>query len=84
MTTLAMNKIVSRGKKQIVRTIGKADRTLLFILLALIVFGSVMVFSASTAYSSIRFVGAEGVLRGDTVTLSSPIPPYSSAAFEVK
>ena len=55
MTTLAMNKIVSRGKKQIIRTIGKADRTLLFILLALIVFGSVMVFSASTAYSSIRF-----------------------------
>ena len=36
------------------------------------------------AYSSIRFAGTEGVLRGDTVTLSSPIPPYSSAAFEVK
>ena len=36
------------------------------------------------AYSSIRFVDTQGTLREDTVTLSSPIPPYSSVAFEVK
>lgn len=36
------------------------------------------------AYRSIRFVGCEGRLEGDTVYLSNPIPAYEYVAFEVE
>jgi hypothetical protein len=35
-------------------------------------------------YASIRFEGTAGTLQGRTVALSSPIPPFSYVAFEVK
>ncbi len=37
----------------------------------------------SRTYKNIRFLNCDGVLEGDTVTLSSPITAYSFAAFEV-
>jgi hypothetical protein len=35
-------------------------------------------------YASIRFEGTAGTLQGRTVALSSPIPPFSYVAFEVR